>query len=207
MPNCGSCAGEESGGLCFTCLICRLAPPPPPPPAGHPVHLPHLIGPFEHYLWILKTTHSGAARRPQRRREACACAISRVGEEVWSQHTRTYARLSVCVSFSDTTPTVYVCVCVRGSPLQAPTWIRATPWPRGSWTETWHGSLEVRCRCGGWWWWWWWRGGGAIRRNACKDCCCYPNTLTLPSPPFPQTSWPTATSGGCPARLWRRGTA
>lgn len=23
------------------------------------MHLPHLIGPFEHYLWILKTTHSG----------------------------------------------------------------------------------------------------------------------------------------------------
>ncbi|KAL4424419.1 hypothetical protein ABPG77_005662 [Micractinium sp. CCAP 211/92] len=30
------------------------------PITAHPVHLPHLIGPFEHYLWILKTTHSGA---------------------------------------------------------------------------------------------------------------------------------------------------
>ncbi|KAK9807043.1 hypothetical protein WJX72_011773 [[Myrmecia] bisecta] len=27
---------------------------------GHPKHLPHLIGPFQHYLWILKITHSGA---------------------------------------------------------------------------------------------------------------------------------------------------
>lgn len=25
-----------------------------------PMHLPHLIGPMQHYLWILKTTHSGA---------------------------------------------------------------------------------------------------------------------------------------------------
>jgi alpha-glucan,water dikinase len=25
-----------------------------------PCHLPHLIGPMQHYLWILKTTHSGA---------------------------------------------------------------------------------------------------------------------------------------------------
>ena len=25
-----------------------------------PIHLPHLIGPFQHYLWILKTTHAGA---------------------------------------------------------------------------------------------------------------------------------------------------
>lgn len=25
-----------------------------------PVHLPHLIGPMNHYLWILKTTHAGA---------------------------------------------------------------------------------------------------------------------------------------------------
>ena len=24
------------------------------------MHLPHLIGPMQHYLWILKTTHSGA---------------------------------------------------------------------------------------------------------------------------------------------------
>lgn len=23
------------------------------------MHLPHLIDPFKHYLWILKTTHSG----------------------------------------------------------------------------------------------------------------------------------------------------
>lgn len=30
-----------------------------PPPAAHPMHLPHLIDPFKHYLWILKTTHSG----------------------------------------------------------------------------------------------------------------------------------------------------
>lgn len=30
------------------------------PITGYPVHLPHLIGPFQHYLWILKTTHSGA---------------------------------------------------------------------------------------------------------------------------------------------------
>ena len=30
------------------------------PPAATPLHLPHLIGPMQHYLWILKTTHSGA---------------------------------------------------------------------------------------------------------------------------------------------------
>ena len=24
------------------------------------MHLPHLIGPFQHYLWILKTCHAGA---------------------------------------------------------------------------------------------------------------------------------------------------
>ncbi|PSC73883.1 ABC transporter A family member 2 isoform B [Micractinium conductrix] len=30
------------------------------PITGHPVHLPNLIDPFKHYLWILKTTHSGA---------------------------------------------------------------------------------------------------------------------------------------------------
>lgn len=24
------------------------------------MHLPHLIGPMKHYLWILKTTHGGA---------------------------------------------------------------------------------------------------------------------------------------------------
>lgn len=29
-------------------------------PADDPVHLPHLIGPMKHYLWILKTTHGGA---------------------------------------------------------------------------------------------------------------------------------------------------
>ena len=28
--------------------------------AATPMHLPHLIGPMQHYLWILKTTHSGA---------------------------------------------------------------------------------------------------------------------------------------------------
>jgi len=28
--------------------------------AATPMHLPHLIGPMRHYLWILKTTHSGA---------------------------------------------------------------------------------------------------------------------------------------------------
>ena len=28
--------------------------------AETPLHLPHLIGPMQHYLWILKTTHSGA---------------------------------------------------------------------------------------------------------------------------------------------------
>lgn len=28
-------------------------------PAATPLHLPHLIGPMQHYLWILKTTHSG----------------------------------------------------------------------------------------------------------------------------------------------------
>ena len=28
--------------------------------AATPLHLPHLIGPMQHYLWILKTTHSGA---------------------------------------------------------------------------------------------------------------------------------------------------
>lgn len=28
--------------------------------AADPVHLPHLIGPMKHYLWILKTTHGGA---------------------------------------------------------------------------------------------------------------------------------------------------
>lgn len=28
--------------------------------AATPLHLPQLIGPFQHYLWILKTTHSGA---------------------------------------------------------------------------------------------------------------------------------------------------
>ncbi|KAI3425011.1 hypothetical protein D9Q98_008393 [Chlorella vulgaris] len=30
------------------------------PITGRPVHLPHLYDPFQHYLWILKTTHSGA---------------------------------------------------------------------------------------------------------------------------------------------------
>ncbi|PRW45423.1 Carbohydrate-Binding Module Family 45 [Chlorella sorokiniana] len=30
------------------------------PITAHPLHLPHLIDPFKHYLWILKTTHSGA---------------------------------------------------------------------------------------------------------------------------------------------------
>ncbi|KAK9803518.1 hypothetical protein WJX73_002149 [Symbiochloris irregularis] len=30
------------------------------PITATPVHLPQLIGPFQHYLWILKTTHSGA---------------------------------------------------------------------------------------------------------------------------------------------------
>ena len=29
-------------------------------PAADPIHLPHLIGPMKHYLWILKTTHGGA---------------------------------------------------------------------------------------------------------------------------------------------------
>ena len=28
--------------------------------AATPLHLPQLIGPMQHYLWILKTTHSGA---------------------------------------------------------------------------------------------------------------------------------------------------
>ena len=28
--------------------------------ADDPLHLPHLIGPFKHFLWILKTCHSGA---------------------------------------------------------------------------------------------------------------------------------------------------
>lgn len=28
--------------------------------ADDPIHLPHLIGPMKHYLWILKTTHGGA---------------------------------------------------------------------------------------------------------------------------------------------------
>ena len=28
--------------------------------AATPMHLPHLIGPFQHYLWILKTCHAGA---------------------------------------------------------------------------------------------------------------------------------------------------
>lgn len=28
--------------------------------AADPLHLPHLIGPMKHYLWILKTTHGGA---------------------------------------------------------------------------------------------------------------------------------------------------
>ena len=28
-------------------------------PAAEPIHLPHLIGPMKHYLWILKTTHGG----------------------------------------------------------------------------------------------------------------------------------------------------
>ena len=28
--------------------------------AADPLHLPQLIGPMNHYLWILKTTHSGA---------------------------------------------------------------------------------------------------------------------------------------------------
>ena len=40
-----------------------LVPPPPHPPppchAASPFHLPQLIDPFKHYLWILKTTHSG----------------------------------------------------------------------------------------------------------------------------------------------------
>ncbi|GAB4821271.1 hypothetical protein N2152v2_008317 [Parachlorella kessleri] len=30
------------------------------PITATPLHLPHLIGPMQHYLWILKTTHSGA---------------------------------------------------------------------------------------------------------------------------------------------------
>ncbi|XP_024523543.1 alpha-glucan water dikinase 2 [Selaginella moellendorffii] len=30
------------------------------PITGHPVHLPHLIPAFQHFLWILKTVHSGA---------------------------------------------------------------------------------------------------------------------------------------------------
>lgn len=30
------------------------------PVQATPVHLPHLIGPMNHYLWILKTTHAGA---------------------------------------------------------------------------------------------------------------------------------------------------
>ncbi|BDA48979.1 Alpha-glucan water dikinase, chloroplastic [Coccomyxa sp. Obi] len=30
------------------------------PITATPMHLPHLIGPMQHYLWILKTTHSGA---------------------------------------------------------------------------------------------------------------------------------------------------
>ena len=34
-------------------LSCALA-------AADPLHLPHLIGPMRHYLWILKTTHGGA---------------------------------------------------------------------------------------------------------------------------------------------------
>ena len=28
--------------------------------AASPLHLPQLIGPMQHYLWILKTTHSCA---------------------------------------------------------------------------------------------------------------------------------------------------
>lgn len=30
------------------------------PISANPIHLPQLIGPMEHYLWILKTTHAGA---------------------------------------------------------------------------------------------------------------------------------------------------
>jgi alpha-glucan,water dikinase len=30
------------------------------PITGHPIHLPHMYDAFQHYLWILKTTHSGA---------------------------------------------------------------------------------------------------------------------------------------------------
>jgi hypothetical protein len=29
------------------------------PITGHPIHLPHMYDAFQHYLWILKTTHSG----------------------------------------------------------------------------------------------------------------------------------------------------
>ena len=38
--------------LCITAFCCG--------PADDPIHLPHLIGPMKHYLWILKTTHGGA---------------------------------------------------------------------------------------------------------------------------------------------------
>ena len=33
------------------------------PLTGTPFHLPHIIPAMEHYLWILKTTHSGGAGR------------------------------------------------------------------------------------------------------------------------------------------------
>lgn len=48
-------------------------------PAAHPVHLPHLIGPFEHYLWILKTTHSGKRRLPGWRSPPFGLLLNRCG--------------------------------------------------------------------------------------------------------------------------------
>ena len=34
------------------------------PLTADPMHLPHMIPAFQHYLWILKTTHSGAPAWP-----------------------------------------------------------------------------------------------------------------------------------------------
>ena len=41
-------------------LRCKTDTCPACLPAADPIHLPHLIGPMKHYLWILKTTHGGA---------------------------------------------------------------------------------------------------------------------------------------------------
>lgn len=54
-----SCLSARVGQQAGARLCSPRGVPSPPMCAAHPCHLPHLIGPFEHYLWILKTTHSG----------------------------------------------------------------------------------------------------------------------------------------------------